>query len=319
MNEKGLTITINAGTLGMAYHSATPVTLVAREILQYASNIEKAIEIASKRNLFVSESFLVSSAVDKKAVIIEKRPDGEDIVWPDSSVVICTNHYQGTKYALSAANLENKSDNATGYRFLRLQQLLNQNGPMDPLIAASILRNKEGMNGISIGYGNEKALNQLIAHHSIIFEPEKLLMWVSTAPNVMGPYLAYDLKRIFAKNISPDIHVDIDERKFEIPADTFLQTIEYRKYKQFISLSEEIKKDTQEKLFLPDSIADLYKTLNPEYFETYLNLGDYFYSVKNYAGAHELYKTGLGKVTNNLNAHNEILKKYKICDQKIQP
>ena len=28
----------------------------------------------------------------------------------------------------------------------------------------------------------EKAINQLIAHHSIVFEPKKRLVWVSTAP-----------------------------------------------------------------------------------------------------------------------------------------
>ena len=74
MNEKGLTVTINAAKSD-SHGSATPVSLVAREILQYAENIAEAEAIARKRKMFVSESFLVGSAEDGKAVIIEKTPD----------------------------------------------------------------------------------------------------------------------------------------------------------------------------------------------------------------------------------------------------
>ena len=47
---------------------------------------------------------------------------------------------------------------------------------MNPLKVANILRNKEGLQNIDIGYGNEKALNQLLAHHGIIFK--KKLLWL---------------------------------------------------------------------------------------------------------------------------------------------
>lgn len=74
MNEKGLTVTINAAKSEMPKGAATPVSMVAREIVQYAGNIDEAIAIARKRKMFVSESFLVGSAADNKAVLIEKRP-----------------------------------------------------------------------------------------------------------------------------------------------------------------------------------------------------------------------------------------------------
>src|SRR4029077_3444102 len=70
MNEKGLTVTINAAKSKVPSGSATPVSIVAREILQYARNIDEALDIARKREMFVSESFLIGSAADHKAVLI---------------------------------------------------------------------------------------------------------------------------------------------------------------------------------------------------------------------------------------------------------
>ncbi len=120
MNEKGLTVTINAAKSGIPSGSATPVSLVAREILQYASNIQEATEIARKRTMFVSESFLVGSAADNKAVIIEKTPDTLDVYDPHTDKILCANHFQSKGLAGSEPNLEQVKMSASPYRYQRL-------------------------------------------------------------------------------------------------------------------------------------------------------------------------------------------------------
>ena len=44
-----------------------------------------------------------------------------------------------------------------------------------------------------------KALNQLLAHHGIVFKPEELMAWVSSNPYQLGEFVAYDLKEIFSE------------------------------------------------------------------------------------------------------------------------
>src|ERR1700754_1152219 len=128
MNEKGLTVTINAAKSDIPSGSATPVSLVAREILQYAKNIDEAYAIAQKRKMFVSESFLIGSAEDNKAVIIEKTPDSVGLYDPGGNEIICANHFQSKELARSKNNREQMAESASPYRYQRLMELLNANG-----------------------------------------------------------------------------------------------------------------------------------------------------------------------------------------------
>ena len=231
MNEKGLTVTINAAKSSIPSGSATPVSLVAREILQYAANIDEAIAIAHKRTMFVSESFLVASAADNKAVIIEKTPDTLDVYDPKSDNIPCANHFQSKALVGSEPNIEQMKESASAYRYKRLQELLQEKEKNTVQNTVSILRDRKGLHDANIGMGNEKALNQLIAHHSIIFEPEKLLVWVSTSPWQLGEFVAYDLNKIFAMNGLQENH-EIYDSTLTIAPDTF-----FFSYQFFISLS----------------------------------------------------------------------------------
>jgi isopenicillin-N N-acyltransferase-like protein len=89
------------------------------------------------------------------------------------------------------------AESASPYRYNRLMELLNANGKNTVQKTIAILRDQKGMHGENIGMGNEKAINQLMSHHSIVFEPKKLLVWVSTSPWQLGEYVAYDLKKVF--------------------------------------------------------------------------------------------------------------------------
>ncbi|HZB11784.1 MAG TPA: C45 family peptidase, partial [Chryseolinea sp.] len=249
MNDQGLTVTINAAKSDVPTASATPVTLVTREILQYASNIQEAYDIVAKRKMFVSESFLIGSAKDGKAAIIEKTPEAVDLVEARNNYLLSTNHFLGSKLGMTQLNQIHERTSASPYRFKRLAELLarNQQNSIDK--TAGILRDQRGLNDADIGLGNEKAINQLVAHHGVIFQPEKKLMWVSTAPWQLGKFVCYNLDSVFAYKAFENR--EVYEADLAIPADSFLMTDQYRNYLKFSPYRFPFNPKTD---FQPDSI-----------------------------------------------------------------
>lgn len=269
MNQAGLSITINAGTPSIAKRSGTPVSLLAREILQFASTIQEADSIARNRRTFVSESYLVASAIDNRAVIIEKTPYEQELVEASDGKLLCTNHYQG-KITGSTEENDETMQRATGYRIQRLEQLIDTNLAIDYQQAARILRDQKGLNNKNLGLANEMALNQLIAHHSVIFSPQKKIMWVSTPPYNLGSYLAYDLNTVFETLQQLKENKAIDFASLEIAEDDFLSSSAYIDYTEYRKLKEKYIFFNFTGKPVHDSIHMRLIELNPNNFEPYL-------------------------------------------------
>ena len=267
MNTQGLAVTINASKLEVPSSSATPISILVKSILQYASNIEEAETIAASFKTFVCESILVGSANDGRAVIIEKTPSAMGIYSPDGDYassrmtaasyanmvsqlggavesvrqgvaspsaadgsphgcgsgtgrladsssgnsaassggasavtrIICTNHYQSDRFRDDPVNVENIRVSDSGYRYKRVQQLLDSLGSIDYLKAAAVLRDIRGVDGEDVGYCNDLSINQMLAMHSVIFKPAEKKIWVSTSPWQFGKFVCFDLDEVFGE------------------------------------------------------------------------------------------------------------------------
>ena len=267
MNTQGLAVTINASKLEVPSSSATPISILVKSILQYASNIEEAETIAASFKTFVCESILVGSANDGRAVIIEKTPSAMGIYFLDGDYassrmtaassanmvsqlggavesvrqgvaspsaadgsphgcgsgtgrladsssgnsaassggasavtrIICTNHYQSDCFRDDPVNVENIRVSDSGYRYRRVQQLLDSLGSIDYLKAAAVLRDIRGVDGEDVGYCNDLSINQMLAMHSVIFKPAEKKIWVSTSPWQFGKFVCFDLDEVFGE------------------------------------------------------------------------------------------------------------------------
>ena len=113
--------------------------------------------------------------------------------------IICTNHYQSDRFRDDPVNVENIRVSDSGYRYRRVQQLLDSLGSIDYLKAAAVLRDIRGVDGEDVGYCNDLSINQMLAMHSVIFKPAEKKIWVSTSPWQFGKFVCFDLDEVFGE------------------------------------------------------------------------------------------------------------------------
>ena len=296
MNEQGLTVTINAGKSDIPRVAKTPISIVTREILQYAKNIDEAIAIAKKRQVFVSESIFIGSANDKRAITIEVSPENFGVYEsPNENELICSNHFQSDAYANDENNIKHIAESHSQYRYDRMEELLIATPKLTVEKAVAILRNKEGLDNDQIGYGNEKALNQLIAHHGIVFKPEQRMVWVSSNPYQLGAFVAYNLDTVFNDAANNSSIASLHNETLTIEADPFQYSQTYKDYENYRVLSRIITKAIKnKKTILPITLETLIQ-LNPDYWEAYYIVGLYNYEHHYYTAALRNFETAKTK------------------------
>lgn len=279
MNEHGLTVTLNAAASNPPLATKTPIALLAREILQYASNIDEAYAIAQKRETFVSETIMIGSAQDGRTALIEKSPAKTALYSSEGERLICSNHYQSEAFATEEMNVENIRTSDSPYRFRRMNELFGTYGKLSVQDAAAMLRDKNGLGDTVLGFGNQKSINQLIAHHSVIFKPSERKVWVSASPYQLGTYVCYDLDEVFARfphTMGPE---PMSHNADNIAADPFLASSAYRGYEHFRKLKGYVQWFARHEEFsLSEDVLKAFEGSNPDFYHTHELLGDYFRS-----------------------------------------
>lgn len=315
MNINGLTVTINASKSDIPSGAATPISILAREILQYAKNIEDAYSIAKKRKTFVSEAIMIGSAVDNKTAIIEKSPEKIGIFYPTENQIICSNHYQCDVFKNDSININNINESSSEYRRIRVAELLNKKERLDYLDFADILRDMKGLDDKKIGFTNEKAINQLIAHHSVIFNANKLLAWVSTSPYQMGEYVCYDLNKVFSIKNDDSLKNEINTAELLIPADSFIFSDNYLKIMEYKAMLLVINNSIKNKENISQDYFNKFISSNKDFYLVYSKTGDYYFEQKDYANASQYYEIALKKEITTLKDRKKIELQLSKCKE----
>jgi len=295
MNQKGLSVTMNAAKSNIPGAAATPISIIGREILQYAGNIQEAFEIAQKRQSFVSESIMIGSKSDGKTALIEITPDTSILFLPEKNTaeLLCSNHFRSDYLANQELHKQDRNQTASVYRFERLQELLSAQDSIAPIDIANILRNRRGLGDTHIGEGNEKALNQLLAHHAVIFNLTQKIFWLSANPFQLGAFVPYQLDSIFAKQKGLKTDSSIYLKAALIPADPFIKTAAFDQFLTFKQLSKKIKKAIAEQGTIQENELNLFEQSNPKLYQTHWLLGQYYATQNDCEKAKEYFKKAL--------------------------
>lgn len=319
MNDQGLTVTINAGKSKFPTAAKTPISIVTREILQYASTIDEAVAIAKKRQVFVSESIFVGSAKDKKAAVIEVSPENFGVYdVANSSQLICSNHFQSVAFAHDKENQKHILESHSQYRYDRMEELLHKNVKVTPQTAVDVLRNKKGLDDTTIGYGNEKALNQLLAHHGIVFKPEELTVWVSANPYQLGEFVAYDLHEVF-EMVKQTPQITLAKTTLNIAEDPFQYSKAFDDYQRYRELKKKIGTAiVADEHVLPETL-DTFQKSNPDYWEADYLVGRYHYEKGYYTAALNAFELAHTKEITTLPDRKRVEKYIKKLKHRLHP
>jgi isopenicillin-N N-acyltransferase-like protein len=215
VNEKGLYISLNAGGSSDTRRLGTPTTLVVVKILQEAADAQEAIKILEAAQVFITDIYVIMDQ-GGHLVRVEKSPARMAVV-PLLAPSIVTNHLISDTFANDVTNQFRIRELTSAVREKRGLDRLKEITPSDKagdveLQVLSILRDK-GVDGYgqSLNLGNRRAIDSLIATHSVIYNPVDGIFFVGTGPAVSGAFLGYDLKLSFAA------HKPV--RAGELPAD----------------------------------------------------------------------------------------------------
>jgi isopenicillin-N N-acyltransferase-like protein len=194
MNRAGVSVTVNGAPSRLPKDIATPVAIVAREIMQHAHSLDEALKILRDAKVFVSTIWLVGSRADGKFVVVEKTPLVMNVREPAGDSIVCPNHFETAGLKDDPRNTNYMNEATSVSRDARLKELIRQNnGKIDPALAVNFLRDRDLPGGIFAGNGNRDSLDAFIATHAVVMDLTSGIFWAASAPNGLGKYVAFDV------------------------------------------------------------------------------------------------------------------------------
>lgn len=209
MNRAGVSVTINGAPSSLPRDTATPVAMVARDILQRSHNFAEALEILRSAKVFVSSLWLIGSRVDGRFVVVEKTPDVTQVREPEGDSILCANHFQTPGLREDEHNLRYADEATSVNRQSRLREIMDRtNGLTSVARSAEMLRDRRLTGGLFPGHGHRATLNALIATHATIMDLTDGIFWAAAPPNQLGKFVAFDVqdfsRELPERTIAPD-------------------------------------------------------------------------------------------------------------------
>jgi len=134
----------------------------------------------------------------------------------------------------------------------------------------------------------------LLAHHAVIFDNVKQIIWVSAYPFQINTMNAYSLSNFDSWQASK-VDFPIITDSLQIAADPFYNSDEFNQFTIFKKIKNELLNATKNSDTVSVKSITSFVNSNPEYYDTYRILGDYFMGHNNFEKAIQNYRIGLTK------------------------
>lgn len=258
MNRAGVSVTVNGAPSSLPKETATPVAIVAREILERAHNLDESLKILREAKVFVSTLWLVGSRADGRFIVVEKTPGVTHVREPEADSIVCANHFRTEGLENDPRNKDYAAEATSVSRQARMTELLQSSrGRIDAARATDFLRDRKLPGGLFAGNGHRATLNALIATHATVMDLTEGIFWAASPPNQLGKFVAFDVN---------DFDHELPNRT--VPADPMLATGEIEKAREAQKCLadgwRELRGKNAESAF---GLADKAEALNPGFYQ----------------------------------------------------
>lgn len=286
MNRAGVSVTINGAPSSLPSGTATPVAMVARDVLQKAHNLTEALEIIRAAKVFVSTLWLVGSRVDGRFIVVEKTPERTNAREPEGDMIVSANHFQTPVLTNDARNVNYLEEATSTPRSARMTELLtNARGKLNVSNAAEILRDEKLPGGAFAGHGHRATLNAGIATHATVMDLTDGIFWAASPPHQLGKFVAFDVN---------DFDRELPGRA--VPADARLASGGHEKMKRaqkhLVDGAAALKKKNASAALTEAESAE---QLNPGFYQNATLRGRALLALQRREEAAEAFKTALGR------------------------
>jgi hypothetical protein len=251
-NEARIYCSLNGAHSEDRRNIGKPVSLVVREVLQYATTLEEATRRIRAAPVFVSDSYLVADGKSGDAVVVEKSPEKVAVREMEGGLIIQANHFETGTFASDRGNRDYIREGTSLSRRRRLTELVSAaSGRLDPATAVHILRDRRGPGGVKLAAGHRGAVNPMIATHSTVVDLTAGILWVSRGPHQLGRFEAFAIES-FPAPAAP-----------AVPEDAALENGVYENLCRAREILKKAKREfADEGSLAPSTLADLRRALD---------------------------------------------------------
>lgn len=205
MNAEGLTLATHAHFGKETSTSGSPIFTIGDEVISKAKNINEAIDIIRSRPRNANWSFVISSAQDKDAVVVEMSPRKTYIRNSKDGALTQTNFFNTEKLKKKEALISRGRHDDDWGRIARMNYLLDQNkGNITTQDMVNLLGDHtDPWSNEEKVFGNTISVTTTVK--SVVFSPEDQKFWISTrneSPTGLGNFLEVDVNNFWTENRS---------------------------------------------------------------------------------------------------------------------
>lgn len=293
VNDKGLFVSLNAAGSTDFRRYGLPSTLLLAKVMQYASDIEDAKKMIVSEKVLITDIFFLVDRNSKKAYRIEKSPNNT-FVEEEKHSFVASNHLQSDYWRDDPINKYRQDELTTMYRFERGKELISslKDQSFKSSIMASrrildFMRDKSSFGGAKLHLGNRRAIDSLIATHSVVYDSSNGTLFVNKGPALVSSFVGFDLEQSFRKRVPIVVE--------GLPADGDLTKNDFYKIKKSFHLIAQAKQFIVQGGCLEANTALNEAGLLFRGSVNYFNvLGDYYHQCKkDNKRAEESWKTAL--------------------------